>query len=87
MEGEIEMTDKEMKDHIEAIAACYKDNGYEVTGDDFVLAVEDEDGETIYAAQGEDKDNMEKEIEMATTKFDVSDEDALIWILDSAGAL
>ena len=81
------MTDAEMKEHIEAIAACHKDNGLYMHNDGFVLSVEDVDWGTVYHSQGEDKDAMEKEIEMAATKFDVSDEDALLWILDSAGAL
>ena len=81
------MTDAEMKKDIEAIAACHKDNGLSMHNDGLVLSVDDDDGSTVYHSQGEDKDAMEKEIEAAATKFDVSDEDALLWILDSAGAL
>ena len=87
------MTPKQMKEIIEATATQYKVAGVQVkidrtgrmTHSSTNIAI---DGAGIsFFAQDDDASQFIEDADKASDKFGVSSEDALLWQLDSAGAI
>jgi len=83
------MTDKEMKEEIESIAQELDEKGYAIAvnyGLPYIV-VTDSSGEVVINEQGDDAQHTIDDAEAASEKFDVNDEDWMLYHLEGAGML
>lgn len=82
-----EVSASKMKNTIESVADQLRKQGYTVDYSSMIISVEDNKGNTVFVAQGEEATNMQDDAERASMKFDVSEEDYILHMLDSSGAI
>lgn len=78
-----------MKDDIKTIANMYYRKGYDVDIDrnHQSLEIQDGKGNIVFSDQGDGFEKIMRDAKKASRKFGVEVEDAVLWTLDSAGAI
>lgn len=75
-----------MEKEIHKTARIYKDVKVEFSRNPHYISI-DKGSKSIMFAQDEDAEMFENEINNITNHFNVTDKEALLWHLDSAGAI
>lgn len=80
------MRPDEYKEHIEEIAASLNHTAHINSAIPWIC-VEDDRGETTYFSQGDDAKDLLTEAETAANRFNVTEEDYILFTLESAGVI